>query len=447
MSYSTVLVAAPVGWHRRSQPGGSGLRVQVKVQGGGPSIVEETGRYAVEMVLPADRPPDLDLPAQLLELLRKTEVRIPPYPAVATSLDRLSREGRSSVTAIASLVAKDAALAATVLRHAASASLKSSAPATLEAAISRVGLDQLVRISIATSVGTTANAPGPLALLRRDQWRRSLLAAMFGKELAPRRGVPPDQAFLAGLLHDFGIVVVLACLESLGRARLPVLPEAVWRRLVEDLHVEFGMNVATRWQLPEAIAEVIAHHHTPHTCLRVYRPIVQLVAIVDQIIEILDRGSAGGIAALVEVPGLEHDERYRIGALMPQVAEQMARFEAPAQREVTSSIARPTSPIEGGWSVDFAIESKNHASYRACALGPNTLAFRSPVALQPAWLAEVTLHCPPDIIAMLAHVRSCEPNVSGGYFVTAQPYGLAGEDHAAWLRLITRTQPAATAAS
>ncbi len=392
------------------------------------------------MALPAPaREPNLA--AQLVEQLRTTEIRVPPYPAVAGQLDRLGRDPRTSVAEVAAIVATDAALAATVLRHANSATRSSNAPATLEAAIWKLGVDELTRVVLASSVGAAASAPGPLALLRRDQWRRSLLSAMFCKELAGRRGVAPDQAFLAGLLHDFGAVVVVACLESLGVAQLPVLPEATWRRLVDDLHVEFGMVVVARWKLPEPIAEVIASHHTPHTCMRVHRPLVQLVAIVDQIVEILDRPE-GGIAALSEVPGLEHDERFRIGALMPKVAEQMARFETPAVREHGSLITPPPSLLDGGWPVDFAIESRNHTEYRACALAPSMIAFRSPAMLQPAWLAEVTLRCDPDTISMLVNVKSCEPQPAGEFLVTAQPFGLAGEDKGAWLRLIGRTRTA-----
>jgi HD-like signal output (HDOD) protein len=395
------------------------------------------------MVTPQSaRQSGLELAAKLVERLQTTEIRVPPYPAVASSLERLSRDGKSTVAAVAALVATDAALAATVLRHASTASSKSNAPSTLEAAISRLGLDELTRVVIATTIGGAAARPGPLALLRRDQWRRSLLAAMFCKELAPRRGVQPDQAFLAGLLHDFGAIVVLSCLESLGVAPLPVLPELTWRRLVEGLHVELGMVVVARWHLPEPIAEVIAGHHTPHTCSRVYRPLVQLVAIADQIIDILDRGSAGDIAALVEVPGLEHDERYRIGALMPKVADQMARFEMANERGVASSVAAATDPAAERWPVDFAVESRSQVVFRASALGATALVLTSPVALQPAWLAELTLRCAPDTITMLAHVKSCETTPRGTYLVTAQPFGLAGPDREAWLRLIERTRPA-----
>jgi HD-like signal output (HDOD) protein len=397
------------------------------------------------MALPTPGPAaGVDLASQLVEQVRTTEIRIPPYPAVAVSLDRLSRDPRSSLADVTSVVAADAAIAALVLRHASAASMKSSAPVTLDAAVKKLGLEELTRIVIATTVGAVAGAPGPLALLRRDQWRRSLLAAMFSRELAGRRGIAPDQAFVAGLLHDFGAIVVLACLESLGKNKLPTLSEATWCRLVEDLHVEFGMIVVSRWQLPEPIAEVIAHHHSPHSCMRVHRPLVQLISVVDQIIAVLDRGANGGLAALGEVPGLEHDERYRIGALMPKVAEHMAKFESAPQREIPSAIApAPGSPVEDGWPVDFFIEGRNLIEYRACALTPSTFAFRAPVTLQPAWLAELTLRCVPDTITMLANVKTCTPHGDGSFFVTAQPFGLAGEDKNAWLRLIERTRRAA----
>jgi len=236
--------------------------------------------------------------------------------------------------------------------------------------------------------------------------------------------------------------VLVACLETLGIAALPVLPEPTWRRIVEQHHVELGMVVVTRWQLPEALAEVIEHHHTPQTCMRVYRPLVQLIAIVDQILEILDRAPSSGIAALSEVPGVDHDERYRIGALMPKVAEQMAQFEAPLGREVASPIAEPAASTDETWPVDFAIESRHGVMYRACSVTLAALAFHSPVRLQPAWLTQLTLHCRPEPITMLVHVTACRADAAGGYAVTVQPFGLAGDDEREWLQLIARAQRA-----
>lgn len=391
------------------------------------------------MVTVLARAPALDLSAQLISRLRAGDIRIPPYPAVALALEKL-RES-SNLPEVASIVATDASLAAAVLREASAASLRSNAQPTLEAAIRKLGFDHLMRIVMASTLGAIARLPGPLALLRRDQWRRSLLAAMFCRELAGRRGVSPDLAFLAGLLCDFGAIAVVACVETLAADSLPMLPEATWRGLVNDLHVEFGMVVAARWSLPEPIEEVIAHHHTPSTCARVHRPLVQLVAVVDDILTILDRGSADGIGALVAVPGLEHDERLRIGALIPKVAEQMASFEPAAKSGATSTvIERTTMVLDGSWSVDFAVTGRNGASYRACALSGNAIGFTSPAALQTGWLCDLHLEAPPEQVTMLANVMSCEAVGTGSFLVIAQPFGLGGDNKTAWLQLVTRTR-------
>ena len=122
-------------------------------------------------MVPAFAQGGVDVSARLTEQLRSAQIKIPPYPAVASSLDRLARDPRSSIADVTRIVATDAALAATVLRHTATAAMKSPGPATLESAIRKLGLDELTRVVIATTVGVVAGARGPLSMLRRDQWR------------------------------------------------------------------------------------------------------------------------------------------------------------------------------------------------------------------------------------------------------------------------------------
>ena len=69
------------------------------------------------------------------------------------------------------------------------------------------------------------------------------------------------------------------------------------------------------------------------------------------------------------------------------------------------------------------------------------LGIRSPAPLQPSWLTELTLFCPPDKVTVLVHVKSCRAASDGGFIVTAQPFGLAGDEDVVWRRLIEHTQP------
>jgi HD-like signal output (HDOD) protein len=387
------------------------------------------------------------LRARLVEQLRASEIQVPPYPAVARALQEL-RAG-TTIADVARIVATDAAIAAAVLRRASTAASRSTAPATLTVAIGKLGLDPLVRLVLELGLGQVAAGPGPLAVLRRDQWRRALISALLCRELAARRGLEPDVAYVAGLLHDFGGVILLACIESPAMQPRPVLSERDWRFLVDDLHIEFGMVVAARWELPEAITEVITSHHRPQLAAREHRALVQLVATVDEVIDVLDEPTAG-IDGLVTIAGLAPDERRRIVGLMPAIADQMAKAEAgtpaPVKRGTAapaSAVAPATTPLDDGFKADFTVSGPGRAEDRACAISSDAFMFRSRLALTPAWLAELVITTETERIPMIAHVVSCEPSGpgSGELLITVRPFGLGTGELAAWKRLVESTQP------
>ncbi len=385
--------------------------------------------------------PNLDLQVLLTTRLEADRLRLPPYPAIALKLQQLASSGRHGVRDLCATVNADAALVAAVLRQANSAASGATAPiASLEGAVNRIGVENLLRLALAQSVGVSASRTGPLASLRRDTWRMSLLAGRIALELAERRGIGKDEAFVAGLLHDFGAIIVLVGLEDL-QVELPVLPAETWKILVDRLHVRFGAVIAKRWNLPEPIVDAIQHHHDVASYQGPHRALVELIATVDHINAIFDRDPTTSVAALLEVPGLSQDERYRIGAMIPQIAEFMASFEAgsPA-REVKAKtvVAKPPAGLVDGWPVGFVVTTKRDV-YEACALSPNAVAFRGVVPLMPNWLAEMTLGTEPDL-SMLANVRTCDQQSDGTYLMTAQPFGLDGKDKAIWLNLIGRTR-------
>lgn len=398
------------------------------------------------MVATATPPPNpkLDLEVLLTARLEADRLRLPPYPAIALKLQQLASSGRNSTRDLCATINADAALVAAVLRRAnAAASGPTTTITSLEAAVNRIGVEDLLRLALAQSVGVTASSSGPLASLRRDTWRMSLLAARMGLELAERRGVSQDAAFVAGLLHDFGAVAVLVGLEDL-KVELPVLPAETWKVLVDRLHVKFGAVIAKRWNLPEQILHAIQHHHDVARYSGPHRALVELVATVDHINTIFDRAPTTSVAALLEVPGLSQDERYRIGAMVPQISEYMASFEAAAspahEVKAKTAVAKVADGLEDGWPIEFVVTAK-HDVYQACGMSPNGVAFRGTAPLVPNWLAQMTLGTDPEL-AMLANVKTCTPKADGTYLMTAQPFGLDGKDKQIWLNLIARTRPA-----
>ncbi|CAN5376933.1 hypothetical protein BH11MYX1_BH11MYX1_02570 [soil metagenome] len=374
---------------------------------------------------------------ELLRRVRQAKLVLPPYPAVAAKLQQLPRD-TSSLAAVAAIVGTDAVLAANVLRAASSAAQSTATvPTTLEAAVYKLGFEALVRLAIAVSLGASASAGGPLAELRRNEWRRSLISGVICRDLAQRRGLDPSHAFLAGLLHDFGAIVAIAGLESIGA--LPTWPAPRWRKLVDELHVELGVLVAASWKLPAPIADVIAHHHAPAG----HGPLVQLVAMVDHVIAILYRGAMTGIAALIEVPGMRTEERYQIGMLMPKIAEAMDQFETAAK--AGPSAVEPPRTLEDGWDVDFDVVSRRGVTYHVCAIAANQLALASEEPMNPGWLTEFRFGG--DAVEIMVNVVTCTPRAGGDFLVVLQPFALGGEGKKVWLGLLDDTRAQAPRAA
>lgn len=387
--------------------------------------------------------PVADTIARLRARLQAGELVVPPYPAIAARIQQLSTDERAGTRTLAELVGRDPALAALVIRHAGAAATGArGAILTLEQAVWKIGAAELARIALAASVGGLATHSGPLANLRRDRWRRALLSAVFAQELAPRRGLHADQAFLAGLIHDLGAVIALTALE----AELPPgLSDDDAAAAVEAVHIEVGLMVAQRWQLPEALREIIGNHHEPDLCLRLYRPQVTLIHIVDQIVDRL--ADADGLDGLRDIAGLEHDERFRVGALIPQVGSLAASFEAYLPLAVAPVVVAPVARADG-WPLDLAVTLRaKHGDARAVWLTPTALVLRAPTALAINWLTSLQLGDGPDGFELLANVVGCAADPTGGFLVTAQPFALDGPVKVAWLELINQARRSAIAAA
>ena len=101
-------------------------------------------------------------------------------------------------------------------------------------------------------------------------WEHSLGCALVCRHLA--RGIhlaDPGKAYLAGLLHDLGIIVNLWVLPKEFRAAFEIakaegipLHEAEERAL-GFTHCDGGRLLAENWGLPADLVEVVTHHHSP----------------------------------------------------------------------------------------------------------------------------------------------------------------------------------------
>jgi HD-like signal output (HDOD) protein len=71
-----------------------------------------------------------------------------------------------------------------------------------------------------------------------------------------------EQAFLAGLLHDVGKLLVLKGVDQVQRDEPTLeITEPLLAELMRTLHTELGHQVLVGWRLPETVCQAALRHH------------------------------------------------------------------------------------------------------------------------------------------------------------------------------------------
>jgi putative nucleotidyltransferase with HDIG domain len=166
----------------------------------------------------------------------------------------------------------DPALTAALLATANSALYTTGAPLTsLKDAVMRLGMARSTEIvlGVAAKALFDMEARAEHALFPRifDRlFQEAMTVGLVASRLAGRlpHGAP-ELAFAGGLLHDVGKQVALRALAGMvleGKAPSGI-SDALAVRILEDVHVEVGVAMTTRWQLPKSLLRICAEHHAP----------------------------------------------------------------------------------------------------------------------------------------------------------------------------------------
>lgn len=196
---------------------------------------------------------------------------LPVRPALHLEIQRVLAKPTSSIDEIGKLVEQDVGLSAKLLQLVNSAffglarSVASAAEATRY-----LGLDTLNALVFCTHVFEHSKtvAAERLGLL----WNHSLRTATVARALIRLEGGTSreaDQGFLAGMLHEVGLLLLLNdCEEAVAEAwkyarRFGLSPSEGERRVIGASHATVGAYLMGTWGLPDPVVQAIAFHHTP----------------------------------------------------------------------------------------------------------------------------------------------------------------------------------------
>ncbi len=222
-------------------------------------------------------------------------------PSVAAKIINTVRDPRSSAKDLMRVVGSDPSLSARVLRTVNSAAHGLSVPITnLHHAITYLGFRQVRNLALTASVSRIfqgGDEIGPYS--RLGLWRHMVSVAIGARMVACRLGFSEfEDAFLAGLMHDIGII--LADQHVHPRFEQVIGQLQVGTPLCETEHAVFGFDhqalgerVAQTWKFPSLLLASIGRHHRSHLCRDPDAALIQCVEVANIICTLKGISSVG----------------------------------------------------------------------------------------------------------------------------------------------------------
>lgn len=198
--------------------------------------------------------------AKFLDDINHNRINLPTLPEVALKVREVVQDPDSSAAKIAVTIGSDPVLTARLLHIANSPLYRGATPVeNLQNAITRLG--QTVVRNIVTGMvmeqlyqkGATPRVEKHL----KGLWLHSTKVAAISHVLARKfTKLKPDQAMLAGLIHDIGAIPVYT-----EAADIPELEdETLLQRIVDKIHNLVGTTILDEWNFPQELIDVVSNH-------------------------------------------------------------------------------------------------------------------------------------------------------------------------------------------
>ena len=227
-------------------------------------------------------------------------IGLPTLPTVVAKMIELVDNPRTSAASLARLIASDQALTARILKLANSAYYGFSREiSTVNMAIVVLGFNTVKDMGLSLSVfdAFKSKQQHPSFDLSRF-WEHSIACGIAARMLA--RNYRPrftGEAFVAGLLHDIGKVILnqyfqhefLTIIDA--QVKGATLEEAEMS-VIGTRHSQIGSWLAEKWNLPRIISRTLLHHHEPWSSTK-ETLFIALVSLANHICHIAGFGHSG----------------------------------------------------------------------------------------------------------------------------------------------------------
>jgi len=199
--------------------------------------------------------------ATLIDDIRNDRLILPSLPEIGLKVRSVVQDPSTNASQLAKIISTDPVLSTRLLQVANSVLLRGRNPITnIQNAITRLG-NQLVKDLITCLVLQQLYQRGATVFIKKQLrilWDHNSRVAAISHVLARRfTSLPPDQAMLAGLIHDIGVLPILARADTVPEL---LLDDYALDTVVHHLHTRIGKMVLNTWHFPASLVDVAAEH-------------------------------------------------------------------------------------------------------------------------------------------------------------------------------------------
>ena len=192
------------------------------------------------------------------------DTAIPMLPASAQEIVSLALDPEVAVAPIVAIISKDPVLATRVIQLANSAFSASSKEITsINEAVVRLGTGLVRTVMTSTCLSALAADPHIYGRRGRDYIDHSVGTAYLAWLIAENAGEQPPEAFLYGLLHDVGKLLIIKLARQAGRYDVVPPSEEALVELMAEQHADLGGYLLRQWGLPSRLLDPVMFHHAP----------------------------------------------------------------------------------------------------------------------------------------------------------------------------------------
>ncbi len=216
-----------------------------------------------------------------------------PFPIAARRLDELTRNPSTRIEQVVTVLESDPALSARLLRlvNSAGYGLKVRCTSVRHAAV-LVGTRRLNQVATTAAILDLFDGTNQIGM---ELLEHASVVGSLCRYLAVHLGLPHDELFTCGFLHDIGKLMLLDAereryadlLAEFGSA--PDQMHLAERRMFGFDHAVLGAHVLAAWNIPEPVPRVIAWHHSPARAMQdtVIAAMVETLRLADMLAYVL----------------------------------------------------------------------------------------------------------------------------------------------------------------